>query len=84
MLPSASDRRAWLPLAAILALLLGAGLLAGAGAWMLANLAPVFNRAMHALALIAGISVVIHFALLLPFWALRRLLSRLTGLRVVG
>jgi hypothetical protein len=84
MLPSASDRRAWLPLVVILSLLLGVSLLAGAGPWLLGHLAPLLNRAFHALAVVLGISALIHFVLLPPFWALRRLLSRLTGLRVVG
>ncbi len=83
MLPSTSDRRAWLPLAGILALLVGAFVLAGAGPWLAANLAPLLNRALHAMAMVLGISVMVHLVLVLPFWALHRVLSRLTGLRVV-
>ncbi len=37
MMPSASDRRAWLPLALIFVLAVGLGVLAGAGPWLLAD-----------------------------------------------
>lgn len=84
MLPSASDRRAWLPLAIGVVLLLALGLFAGAGEWLLANLAPPLNEALRALAIAWGISVALHMLLLPPFWALRRALSRLTGQEVVG
>lgn len=84
MLPSKSDRRAWLPLALILISLLGVSLLAGAGPWLLANFAPPLNQAFYALAAVVGISAGIHLVLWLPVWSLRRLISRLTGLQVVG
>lgn len=80
MLPSSSDRRAWLPLTILVVLLLGVSLLAGAGPWMLVHLAPVFNQALRSVAVVFGISVAIQLVLVLPFWLLRHLLSRLTGL----
>ncbi|HSV85852.1 MAG TPA: hypothetical protein VLH85_04715 [Levilinea sp.] len=82
MLPSASDRRAWLPIITGVLILVVLGLLFGAGPWIVANLTPLINRALRSLALVFGISLVVHAALLLPFWLLRLLLSRLTGLRV--
>jgi len=82
MLPSASDRRAWLPLGLTAALLLGIGLLAGAGPWLLANAAPYLNRALEAAALVLAISLALHVVLLPPFWLARRGLSRLSGLEV--
>ncbi len=84
MLPSASDRRAWLPLAAILTVLLGASLLAGAGPWLAAHFAQPLNLGLRALAVVLGISAAIHLVLWLPAWITRRLLSRLTGLKVIG
>jgi hypothetical protein len=82
MLPSASDRRAWLPLSLGVGLLLVLALLAGAGPWMLANLAPTLDRVLLALAVVLTISLIIHLILLVPFYLLRRLLNRLTGLEV--
>lgn len=82
MLPSASDRHAWLPVGLSAAALLGLAILAGAGEWMLLHLAPLFNRFLRALALVFGLSAALHALLLLPFWAFHKLLSRLTGLEV--
>jgi hypothetical protein len=84
MLPSRSDRRAWLPLALMFALLLGASLLAGAGQWLVVNLASPFNQLLRAVAIVFAISAAIHLVLLPPLWILRRLLSRMTGLYVAG
>jgi hypothetical protein len=83
MLPSASDRRAWLPISLVLTGLLIIGLLMGAGPWLFEYLAPPFNTALRALSVVIGISVLLHLVLLPPTWALRRLLSRLTGYQVV-
>lgn len=83
MLPSASDRRAWLPLILVICALLVMAFIGGAGPWMIAHLAPTMNQALQALAIAFGISSFLHFALLLPVWGLRKLLSRLTGLEVV-
>lgn len=82
MLPSASDRRAWLPILTGALILFALGLMLGAGPWMIRALAPLANQALHSLALVFAISLVMHLALLLPMWLLRLLLSRLSGLRV--
>lgn len=83
MLPSSSDRRAWLPVSLVILLLLGASLLAGAGPWLAANLAAPLNRFLRIVAAVFGISLALHLIFLLPFWLLRRLLSRMLGLEVV-
>jgi hypothetical protein len=83
MLPSPSDRRAWLPLLVVIGILAVLSVLAGAGPWMAANLAPPLNRLMQVLAVVFAISVVSHLVLFLPFWGIHRLLSRLTGMEVV-
>jgi hypothetical protein len=82
MLPSSSDRRAWLPVLLVVASLIGMALLGGAGPWMVVHLAPTLNQAMQAIAVAFGISAFLHLALLLPVWGFRKLLSRLTGLDV--
>lgn len=83
MLPSESDRRAWLPMTVFALVLLGVGLLAGAGSWMISNLAPMVNRLFASGAAVFGISVLVHTLLLIPVFLFRKLLNRLTGLKVV-
>lgn len=82
MLPSASDRRAWLPLGIGLALLLVASLLVGAGPWLLDNASEPFNLVLSALATVLGISAVIHLILWIPTGLLHLALSRITGYEV--
>lgn len=82
MTPSASDRRAWLPLALLCAVLAAVAILAGAGPWLLEHLAPPFNRFLRALALIFGLGGGIHAMLVLPFLLLHRGLAKLTGLDI--
>ncbi len=82
MLPSASDRRAWLPVVLVLVVLIVLALVAGAGPWMVEHLTPWLNRGLRALAAVFGISLGIHLTLWLPARLMRALVSRLTGLRV--
>jgi hypothetical protein len=83
MLPSESDRRAWLPLGLILLGLFGISLVAGAGPWLYQNLAAPMNQILRSISLVFVISAVLHL-LLLPFvWLIRSLLARLLGLEVV-
>jgi len=82
MLPSASDRRAWLPVALILVALAGLAVLAGAGPWMLTNLAPRVNQLLLTLATIFGISLVLHLILVVPVSLLANALSRAMRLKV--
>ncbi|MEW6092428.1 MAG: hypothetical protein AB1531_00540, partial [Chloroflexota bacterium] len=79
MMPSTSDRQAWLPVVLLAVGLVGLAVLAGAGAWMLENLAPPVNEFLQALALIFGLSAAIHILLILPFFLLHRSLATLTG-----
>jgi len=82
MMPSQSDRHAWMPLGFLVLGLAAAATLAGAGAWMLANMAPPFNQFLRALAMIFGLSGGLHLLLILPFLVLHRILVRLTGVDV--
>jgi hypothetical protein len=83
MLPSPSDRHAWLPLAIVAILLLGLSLLVGAGPWLLDNLASPFNQALRSVAIVFGIAAGIHFIFLPPVWFVRQILVMATGYRVV-
>jgi hypothetical protein len=82
MMPSASDRRAWLPILAAFALLLVVVLLAGAGPWLVQVVGSPLNQILRSVAAVAGIGVAVHLVLLPPLWLLRRALSRVTGLQV--
>jgi len=75
MLPSASDRRAWLPLGFIFLLLFLAGMYFGAGPWMSENLAESLNHIFLSLAYVFGISVLVHAVFLPPLWFSRKLLE---------
>lgn len=83
MMPSRSDRRAWLPVAVIVVIFLLLALTVGAGPWMWENLAAPFNQISQVLALVFGISLAIHVILIFPLFVARKLLTRLTGLNVV-
>lgn len=84
MLPSASDRHSWLPVSLGLGVILVVSLIAGAGPWILQTLGPGLNQALLGVALIFGISLTLHLALVFPIWGLRALVSRITGLQVVA
>jgi hypothetical protein len=82
MMPSASDRQTWLPVILLAAGLVGLAILAGAGSWMLENLAPLVNEFLRSLALIFGLSAAIHILLILPFLLLHVVLAKLTHVDV--
>lgn len=82
MLPSRSDRRAWLPVGISIGFVVILAVFAGAGAWMALNLAPLLNRGLRGFAVVVGVSLAVHLVLLPPFWIVRRSLVRLTGLSV--
>lgn len=82
MLPSASDRRAWLPTTLIIGIILLIFLIAGVGEWLLVLVDPI-NQVLSAVALVFGFSLILHLCLILPFWLLRRLISKVTGLEII-
>jgi hypothetical protein len=82
MMPSESDRHAWLPLGLWTVGLLALTVFAGAGAWMLENVAPLLNDFFGSAATLFGLSVALHLILLLPTTLLHRVVSRVTGVRV--
>jgi hypothetical protein len=82
MMPSESDRHAWLPLGLILAVLLVLAVVAGAGPWMLRFLAPSLNAFLRGASLVFILSSALHAVLSLPTLLIHRILTRLTGLDV--
>ena len=82
MMPSTADRHAWLPVILLAVSLLGLALLAGAGSWMVENLAPFINEFLQILALIFGLSAIIHIVLIVPFLFLHKVLAKVMRLDV--
>lgn len=79
MLPSPSDRHAWLPLGLSLLVLLSLALFAGAGPWMLTHWAPPFNDFLQSVATLFGLSALVHGLLLLPIALVHKLFARWVG-----
>jgi len=82
MMPSESDRHAWLPLGLWTAGLLALGIFAGAGTWMLKNIAPLLNDFLGSVATLFGLSAALHVILLLPTMLLHRIVSKITGVDI--
>ncbi len=79
MLPSPSDRQAWLPVVLVVVVIVGLALLAGAGPWLALNLEPGLEQVLQAIGMVFGISLVIHLALGAPIGLLRAGLGRLVA-----
>jgi hypothetical protein len=82
MMPSESDRHAWLELLISIGVLFAIALLFGAGPWMLSNIAPRLSNFLSAVALIFGLSTIVHILLILPTALMHKLLARATGVDV--
>jgi len=82
MMPSESDRHAWLELIISIVVLLAIVLLIGAGPWMLSNIAPRLSNFLSSVAVIFGLSAFVHAVLVLPTALAHKLLARATGLDV--
>ncbi len=82
MMPSASDRHAWLELVISVGVIFSIALLTGAGPWMLDNVAPLISNFLSSVAVILGLSSVIHVVLILPTMLVHKLLARATGVDV--
>jgi hypothetical protein len=82
MMPSESDRHAWLELLISIGVLFAITLLFGAGPWMLNNLGPAVGNFFGFVAAIFGLSNFVHILLILPTALMHKILSRITGLDV--
>jgi hypothetical protein len=77
MLPSAADRKAWLPLVIGLILLILLVFLAGLDEWLIFHIKPVLQIFVSSITAVMGISLLAHVILLIPLAFLRFLLYRL-------
>ena len=82
MMPSESDRHAWLELIISIGVLFAIGFLIGAGPWMLSNIVPRLSNFLSSAAVIFGLSVLVHVLLVLPTALVHKLLTRATGVDV--
>jgi hypothetical protein len=82
MTPSESDRHAWLELVISVGILFAIALLVGAGPWMLKNVAPLLSNFLSSVAVIFGLSALVHVILVLPIALIHKLLVRVTGVDV--
>jgi len=82
MMPSESDRHAWLPLGLVAVVLMGLATLAGAGPWMFDNLATPFNQFLRGTALILAVSITVHALFIVPLMFIHRIMTKITGLDV--
>src|SRR5574339_226584 len=82
MMPSESDRHAWLELLISIGVLFGIALLIGAGPWMLSNIGPHLSNFLSSVAVIFGLSAFVHILLILPTALIHKLLARATGVDI--
>lgn len=82
MLPSASDRRAWLPVALLLAALGGVLFYAGFGPVLVVTLTSPLDAAVRALAAAFTITVGLDLFFAPLLWLAERGIMRMTGLKV--
>ena len=82
MMPSESDRHAWLGMFVSVGVLFTLALWIGAGPWMLDNVAPFVSSFLSSVAVILGLSSIIHLVLVLPTALIHKLLAHVTGVDV--
>lgn len=83
MFPSASDRRAWLPFAGILFVLLIFAWFLGARAWLLPVLTIGLNNAFRAMSIVFGMAALSHLLFIIPTNLLRRGIARLVKVELI-
>lgn len=82
MLPSASDRRAWLPLLVFVAALIGVLLYAGLSQLVLEVVSGPIEAAIQALAASFTVTVVLDLGVVPLLWLIEQAISRATGMKV--
>jgi hypothetical protein len=84
MMPSSSDRKAWLPIVIAISFLILLGIIFGLGSFLLDAFGIPLNNAFRATAIVFAISSGVQALVLLPTVGVRKLLTKFTGLEVVG
>lgn len=78
MLPSSSDRKAWVPLLLALLLIVLVGIGAGAGPVLLDQIFQPMNNTFKSMAVVFGFSGALQLVVLIPVLILNNILSRFT------
>ena len=78
MLPSSSDRKAWVPLLLALLLIVLVGIGAGAGPVLLDQIFQPMNNTFKSMAVVFGFSGALQLIVLIPVLILNNILSRFT------
>jgi hypothetical protein len=81
MMPSAADRRAWVPVILGVLLLLGLVLLVGIGPWLMTHFELALTTGLNAINLIFGMTIILHIIIFPPTWLIRKITSRITHLQ---
>ena len=81
MLPSASDRHSFLPLALYAAMLVGLVFLVGAGQ-IFQDLSALLNNFLFSVASVFGLSALVHFIMVIPLMVMHALLSATSGVDI--
>jgi len=82
MMPSQSDRRTWFPLGMAIILLVGVGIFAGIGPWMMEEIGIPLNNLLRSTSIVFAMSTGIHLIVFIPVFGIRKTLNHLTGLQV--
>ena len=82
MMPSESDRHAWLPLLLVFGVLFAAALFFGAGNWLQSNLSQPLEWLAGSLTFLFVVCNLLHICLILPLFVLRIVISKLTGYEI--
>jgi hypothetical protein len=83
MMPSESDRRAWMPLLLAVGSLLLTGIIFGLGPVLVDSVLLPINEGLKTMALIFITSAFVQLVVLVPVFFSRKILSRITGLEIV-
>jgi hypothetical protein len=78
MMPSESDRHAWLPLGLWSGALFVMAMFAGVGPWMTAYIAPLIDDLIRVLTTLFGLSLAMHLVFLLPAFGLHKIIAVIT------
>ena len=79
MLPSSSDRKAWMPLVLCFIVILVILIIIGKDSNNLIGVRNLLDQSFSAIAVVVFISIVLHITVLFPLWMIRHILQRWLG-----
>ncbi len=82
MMPSASDRRAWIPLLLAVISIVIVGIVVGFGPILLASVIQPVNNASKSIALVFAFSTVVQLVVLIPIMVCKMVISKITRVEI--